>query len=161
MDTTDEIITILDASINPTPVDATVSHYAPKYSTDQIKQMEYDLGAIAKENERLRLDVGSLRRQLMEKSGYIESAKDLIVEAFEIDDFDKDLFIAIAETLEIELTQELSVTINVSFSGTVTVPLGFDMDVIERHIDFEASTNSYTELECDLFTDSIDININD
>ena len=144
-----------------TPIEAAVSQYTPNYSPDQIKQMVYDLGAIAKENERLRLDVGSLRRQLMEKSGYIESAKDLIVEAFEIDDFDKDLFIAIAETLEIELTQELSVTVNVSFSGTVTVPLGFDMDVIERQIVFEASTNSYTELECDLFTDSIDFNIND
>jgi hypothetical protein len=156
----DRIMEVLDASINPTPVDATVSQYTPNYSPDQIKQMQYDLGVIAKENERLRLDVGSLRRQLMEKSRYIESAKDLIVEAFEIDDFDKDLFIAIAETLDIELTKELSVTVNVSFSGTVTVPLGFDMDVIERHIDFEASTNSYTELECDLFTDSIDININ-
>ena len=144
-----------------TPVDATVSHYTPNYSPDQIKQMVYDLGALAKENERLRLDVGSCRRQLMEKSGYIESAKDLILEAFEIDDFDKDLFVAIAEALDIELTKELSVTINVTFSGTVTVPLGFDMDVIENHIEFDASTNSYTELECDLFTDSIDFNIND
>ena len=144
-----------------TPVDATVSHHTPNYSPDQIKQMTYDLDVMAKENERLRLDVGSLRRQLMEKSGYIESAKDLILEAFEIDDFDKDLFVAIAEALDIELTKELNVTINVSFSGTVTVPLGFDMDVIENHIEFDASTNSYTELECDLFTDSIDFNIND
>lgn len=142
------------------PVDATVSDWIPVYSPDQVKQMAYDLGVISKENERLKLDVGSLRRQLMEKSRCIESAKDLIVEAFEIDDFDKDLFVAIAEALEIELTQELSVTVNVSFSGTVTVPLGFDMSIIENQIEFEASTHSYTELECDLFTDSIDFNIN-
>ena len=144
-----------------TPIEATVSDYYPTATPDQIKQMKYDLGVIAKENERLRLDVGSLRKQLNEGQACIESAKEIILEAFDCDDFDKDVVTNIAEALEIELTKELSVTINVTFSGTVTVPLGFDMDVIENHIEFDASTNSYTELECDLFTDSIDFNIND
>ena len=143
-----------------TPVDATVSNYSPNYSPDQIKQMTYDLGVIAKENEQLRLDVGSLRRQMFEKDACLASAKTIILEAFDMDDFDKDVVTAIAEALEIELTQEHSVTINVTFSGTVTVPLGFDMDDLESHIDFEASANSYTDFECDLFTDGVDVNVN-
>jgi hypothetical protein len=146
-----------------TPIDATVTNHALNYSSDQIKQMHYDLSVLAKENEKFRLDVGSLRRQLMEKDSYIANAKTLILEAFDMGDFDKDSFTAVAEALEIELTQEYNVTINVTFSGTVTVPLGFDTECdLENYIDFEASASGYgnEDVECDLFTDGIDVTMN-
>ena len=152
-----------------TPIDATVSQYRPadlsdeytSYSRDQIKQMVYDLSVMSKENERFRLDVGSLRKQLNEGQACIESAKVILLEAFENDDFDKDSFAAVAEALEIELTKEYNVTINVTYSGTITVPLGFDMDYVEDNIDFEASANrNNNEFECDLFTDGIDVTVN-
>ena len=146
-----------------TPVDATVSNYSPNYSPDQIKQMTYDLGVLAKENEGLRLDVGSLRRQLFEKDACLASAKSIILEAFDVDDFDKDVVTAIAEALEIELTKEYSVTVNVTFSGTVTAPIGFDIEGdIENYIDFEASAGGYgnVEIECDLFSDGVEITVN-
>jgi hypothetical protein len=152
-----------------TPVNATVSEYRPvdlsdeytTYSRDQIKQMVYDLGALAKENERFRLDVGSLRKQLNEGQACIESAKEILIEAIEINCIGKDVLINVAEALEIELIKEYNVTINVTFSGTVSVPLGFDMDYIEDHIDFQADANSHNnEVECDLFTEDIDITVN-
>ena len=155
-----------------TPIDATVSAYRPavdlsdnytNYSRDQINQMQYDLGALAKENERFRLDVGSLRKQLNEGQACIESAKVIILQAFEDDDFDKDVVTNIAEALDVSLTKEYQVTINVTFSGTVSVPLGFDTEGdLENYIDFEARTNGYgkEEVECDLFSDGIDITVN-
>ncbi len=161
-----------------TPVDATVSQYRPvdlsdeytSYSRDQIKQMVYDLGALAKENETFRLDIVSLRntisalqRQNSYANNLLANAKVIILEAFDNDDFDKDAFTAVAEALEIVLTKEYDVTINVTFSGTVSVPLGFDMDCdLENYIRFEASNTRWGdgELECDLYPDGIDVTVN-
>ena len=46
----------------------------------------------------------SFNRQLREKDAQFSSVKDIIFEAFDVDEFDKDTVIAIAEVLEIELT---------------------------------------------------------
>ena len=149
-----------------TAVDATVSQWPSATASygdlcdfynayhDSAETMKGDI-------ESLNNTISVLKRQNSYANNLLANAKVIILEAFDNDEFDKDVVTNIAEALEIELTQELNVTINVSFSGTVTVPLGFDMDVIENHIKFDASAISYTELECDLFTDSIDFNIND
>ena len=160
-----------------TPIDATVSQYRPvdlsdeytSYSRDQIKQMVYDLGALSKENETFRLDIVSLRntisalqRQNSYGNNLIKNAKVIILEAFDDDEFDKDAFTAIAEALNVSLTKEYEVTINVTFSGTVSVPLGFDIEGdLENYIDFEARTNGYgsEDIECDLFSDGIDVTV--
>ena len=151
-----------------TPVDTSDAY--TYYSPDQVKQMAYDLGVMAKENETFRLDIVSLRntisalqRQNTYANNCIANAKVIIFEAFENDEFDKDAFTAIAESLNISLTTEHEVTINVTFSGTVSVPLGFDIEGdLENYIDFEARTNGYgsEEIECDLFSDGIDVTIN-
>ena len=157
-----------------TPIDATVSAYRPAvdlsddythYSRDQIKQMVYDLGALAKENETFRLDIVSLRntisalqRQNSYKDNLISKAKVIIFEAFDGDDFDKDVVTNIAEALEIVLTREEEVDITVKFSGTVTVPLGFDVESdLEEYLDFKVKVNNHNDedVECDLFADEV------
>ena len=152
-----------------TPVDTSDAY--TYYSPDQVKQMAYDLGVMAKENETFRLDIVSLRntisalqRQNSYGNNLIKNAKVIILEAFDNDEFDKDAFTAIAEALDISLTKEYEVTINVTFSGTVSVPLGFDMDCdLENYIRFEASNTRWGdgELECDLYSDGIDITVTD
>lgn len=112
--------------------------------------------------ESLNNTISVLKRQNSHGSNCIANAKVIILEAFDDDEFDKDAFTAIAEALDIELTKEYEVTINVTFSGTVSVPLGFDMDCdLENYIDFEARTNGYgsEEVECDLFADGIDVTV--
>lgn len=154
-----------------TPIDATVSAYRPavdlsddytNYSRNQINQMVYDLGALAKENERFRLDVGSLRKQLNEGQACIESAKVIILQAFEDDDFDKDVVNNIAEALEIQLTKKYQVKINVMFSGTITAPIGLDEDDFGNDIEYSVSLNNWRnsdEMELDLYEDVIDFTI--
>jgi hypothetical protein len=161
-----------------TPIDATVSAYRPAvdlsddythYSRDQIKQMVYDLGALAKENETFRLDIVSLRntisalqRQNSYKDNLISNAKVLIVEAFDGDEFGKDVVNNIAEALEIQLTKEYKVKINVMFSGTITAPIGLDEDDFGNDIEYSASLNNWRnsdEMELDLYEDVIDFTI--
>jgi hypothetical protein len=151
-----------------TPVDTSDAY--TYYSPDQVKQMAYDLGVMAKENETFRLDIVSLRntisalqRQNSYGNNLLANAKVIILEAFDNDDFDKDVVTNIAEALDISLTKEYEVTINVTFSGTVSVPLGFDMDCdLENYIRFEASNTRWGdgELECDLYSDGIDVTVN-
>ena len=139
------------------------------YSPDQIKQMAYDLGVIAKENEHLKNNIESLQntcsslgRQINERDMKIANAKLAILEAFDNDSFDRENFEVVAEALEISLTKEVQVTINVTFSGTVDVPIGFDIEgSLENYIDFEATASGWgdVEIECDLFTDGVDVNV--
>jgi len=113
--------------------------------------------------ESLNNTISVLKRQNSYGSNCIANAKVIILEAFDGDDFDKDVVTNIAETLDIELTKEYEVTINVTFSGTVSVPLGFDMDCdLENYIRFEASNTRWGdgELECDLYSDGIDVTVN-
>jgi hypothetical protein len=114
--------------------------------------------------ESLNNTISVLKRQNSYGSNCIANAKVIILEAFDGDDFDKDVVTNIAEALDIELTKEYEVTINVTFSGTVSVPLGFDMDCdLENYIRFEASNTRWGdgELECDLYSDGIDITVTD
>ena len=105
----------------------------------------------------------SFNRQLREKDAQFSSVKDIIFEAFDVDEFDKDTVIAIAEVLEIELTEEVNITAKVLFSGTVTVPLGFDVEKdLETYIEFEATASGRgkEDVECDLCSDGVEITVN-
>ena len=113
--------------------------------------------------ESLNNSISVLKRQNSYANNLLANAKVIILEAFDNDDFDKDVVTNIAEALDVSLTKEYQVTINVTFSGTVSVPLGFDTEGdLENYIDFEARTNGYgkEEVECDLFSDGIDITVN-
>ena len=104
----------------------------------------------------------SFNRQLREKDAQFSSVKDIIFEACDVDEFDKDTVIAIAEALEIELTEEINITAKVLFSGTVTVPLGFNVEEnLETYIEFEApaSRRGSEDVECDLCSDSVKITV--
>ena len=108
--------------------------------------------------ESLNNTISVLKRQNSYANNLLVNAKVIILEAFDNDDFDKDVVTNIAEALEIELTEEINITAKVLFSGTVTVPRGFDIESdLENYIDFEARTNGYgkEEVECDLFADEV------
>lgn len=104
----------------------------------------------------------SLTKLLSEKQNLIDNARLAILEAFDNESFDRENFEVVADALNIELTKEVQVTINVTFSGTVDVPLGFDIEGdLENYIDFEATASGWgnVDIECDLFTDGVDVSV--
>ena len=107
----------------------------------------------------------SFNRQLKEKLAQISGVKDIILEAFDVKEFDKDTVTAIAEALEIELTKEVNITAKVIFCGTVTVPLGFDVEEdLETYIEFEATASGRgsEDVECDLWSEGdVEITVTD
>lgn len=150
-----------------TPVDATVSQWPSAtvsygdmcdfYNAyhDSAETMKGDI-------ESLRNTISSLQRQNSYANNLLDNARLAILEAIDNEDFDRKNFEVVAEALDISLTKEVNVTINVTFSGTVDVPLGFDIEGdLERYIDFEATASGWgnVEIECDLFTDGVDVNV--
>jgi hypothetical protein len=109
------------------------------------------------------LDVNSAQQRIInEQKNHIDNARLAILEAFDNESFDRENFEVVAEALEISLTKEVNVTINVTFSGTVDVPIGFDIEgELENYIDFEATASGWgnVDIECDLFTDGVDVNV--
>ena len=133
-----------------TPIDATVSHYTPNYSPDQIKQMVYDLDVIAKENERFRLDVGSIRKQLNEIKDQIGSVEKYIKEYISNGDLNDELE-HVAKLLDISLVNKYDVIITVTYHGTIEAPAGEDIERFEEHVDFEHSAPFSDEWEFDIY----------
>ena len=112
--------------------------------------------------ESLNNSISVLKRQNSYANNLLANAKVVILEAFDVDEFDKDTVIAIAEVLEIELTEEINITAKVLFSGTVTVPRGFDIENdLENYIEFEATASGRgsEDVECDLCSDSVKITV--
>jgi hypothetical protein len=112
--------------------------------------------------ETLQNTISALGRQINERDMKFANAKAAILEAFDNECFDRENFEVVAEALEISLTKEVQVTINVTFSGTVDVPIGFDIEGdLENYIDFEATASGWgnVDIECDLFTDGVDVNV--
>jgi hypothetical protein len=151
-----------------TPIDATVSAYRPvdlsdeytSYSRDQIKQMVYDLGALAKENERFRLDVGSLRKQLIECHTQISSVEKYIKECSSSGDLNDELE-HVAKLLDITLVNKYDVTITVTYRGTIEIPMSENIDDYHNHIRFEFSDPFTDEWNVDIYEDDIEISYDD
>ena len=139
-----------------TPIEATVSHYTPNYSSDQIKQMVYDLGAIAKENERLRLDAGALRKHLSEGQAMVESVEEYIKECSSSGDLTDELE-HVAKLLDITLVNNYDVTITVTYRGTIEIPMDEDIEDFENHISFEFSAPFSDKWNVDIYQEDIEI----
>jgi hypothetical protein len=140
---------------------ATIATAYPAYSPDQARQAVYDLEVANKKIADLENLLSAQRRIISVEHSKIDNAKALILEAYDVDDFSEDRIQAIAEALEIELTKEYDVTITVTFSGSVTLPLGVDVDDIENYVDFDAEVNRYKDdVEVDLFSDGVDVRVN-
>lgn len=88
------------------------------------------------------------RRQRLEQ--FIASTRDFIITGLS-NEVDEDDLKRLAETLEIELTKEISVTFSVEVTATVTVPIDFDEDDI-TDADFDITveySGSHNDVECD------------
>ena len=74
-------------------------------------------------------------------------------------DFDSDTLSDLAGYFDITLDREYDVTITVTFSGTVTAPMDYDMDDLENDLQAVIDTHHYgnSDVIVDLSEDSMEI----
>lgn len=95
------------------------------------------------------------RTRIMEYVNKVESLETFIKDNHSF--MDEDHVTAICEIFDIVLSQDYDVTVTVTFSGTVSVPLGYDMDNLENDLRAELSSTYGNDVEADLYEDSMDI----
>jgi hypothetical protein len=108
--------------------------------------------------ESLNNSISVLKRQNSYANNLLANAKVIILEAFDNDDFDKDVVTNIAEALDITLVNNYDVTITVTYRGTIEIPMDEDIDNFENHISFEFSAPFSDEWNVDIYQDDIEIN---
>ena len=74
-------------------------------------------------------------------------------------DFDNDTLSDLAGYFDITLDREFDVTITVTFSGTVTAPMDYDMDDLENDLQATIDTHHYgnSDVVVDLSEDNMEI----
>lgn len=95
------------------------------------------------------------RTRIMEYANKVERLETFIKDNHSF--MDDDHVTEICEIFDIVLSQDYDVTVTVTFSGTVSVPLGYDMDNLENDLRAELSASYGNDVEADLYEDSMDI----
>jgi hypothetical protein len=94
-----------------------------------------------KANDRIRM-IDNLEEWLKEQHDYL----------------DEDTVQSLADIFGLELTKDYDVTITVTFSGTVTAPLDYDMDELENVLEARLDTSYYSgDVVVDFMEDNMDI----
>ena len=91
----------------------------------------------------------------------IDNVATIIKDAIIADDIDIDTLKGIAQELNIELAREVRVNIKINASGTVTVPIEFDLDDIDNELSVEFGNNYGTDVEFDIEVDDMTVDCED
>jgi len=135
------------ASTETTPEELVYDPYAkivvnvsPSYSSVTPEVLEAHQVTSLKNNEEVR------KQRIIKVNSQIDNVRNYLIENYdELGDHADE----IARLLDIELTNEVTVDVNVTFSVTMTLPVGTDADSVEGH-DFSfdiTSENSDYEIQ--------------
>ena len=103
----------------------------------------------------------TLQKMYSRVTDQIDNVATIIKDAIIADDIDIDTLKGIAQELNIELTREVRVNIKINASGTVTVPIEFDLDDIDNELSVEFGNNYGTDVEFDIEVDDMTVDCED
>jgi hypothetical protein len=95
------------------------------------------------------------RGKAHEKQSMIDNLEEYIKDQF--DYIDENISQSIVDIFGFNITKDYDVTITVTFSGVVTVPLNFDMDRLEDSLNASLDASYYSDIESDFSEDRMDI----
>ena len=86
----------------------------------------------------------------------IDNLEQYVKENF--DYIDEDVSQSLVDIFALEITKDYDVTVTVTFSGTVSVPLNYDMDSLENDLNASLDSNYYSaNVEADFSEDRMEI----
>jgi len=101
-----------------------VVNVSPSYASVTPEVLEAHQVTSLKNNETIRT------QRIVKLNGQIDNVREYLLENYDELDNHAD---EIARLLDIELTNEVTVDVNVTFSVTMTLPMGTDADSVEGH----------------------------
>ena len=90
-----------------------------------------------------------------ENQAKIDNLEEYVTENF--DYIDENVAQELIDIFGFEITKDYDVTVTVTFSGTVTAPLNFDMDDLENSLDARLDFSYYADGTADFMEDKMEI----
>lgn len=136
--------------IDPSFDTATITPYPPTPLEEKVADLEKQLKSMTDNYE-------YVRERLRKRDNQVDDLESFLKENHSA--MDSDHVEEIAGIFGISLEKEYDVTITVTFSGTVSAPMDFDMDDLENEIQASIDTTYYSNssITVDVSEDGMDI----
>lgn len=132
------------------PSMATLTEYPP------VEGLEIKVADLTKELEAMISDRNFWQEKANNRLRMIDELEEYLKENHQY--MDEDVVERLADIFSLELTRDYDVTVIVKFSGTVTVPLNYNMDDLENALTANLDASYYAgDVEADFGEDSMDI----
>jgi hypothetical protein len=148
----------------PTNITVTVGEPRPAFEpapTPNLTELSLRINTLEREVERVtdlhqRCQVANVEYE-NQKSEFEDRLKD----AVENDEIDGDLAKEFADIFDLTLDKEYRITLEASWTGTITVPFGFDVDNLDFEFPFPELSYSCNECDMDIDEDNTSHDVSD
>lgn len=130
---------------------ATITPYPPT-----IQELETKVSDLEKQLQFMENDRNFWQEKAHDRIRMIDNLEEWLKE--NNDYLDEDTVQSLADIFGLELTKEYDVQVTVTFTGTVTAPLDYDMDDLENVLEARLDTSYYSgDVVVDFMEDNMDI----
>jgi chromosome segregation ATPase len=142
--------------IDPSMTD--IHPYPPTMQELELRVIELntEINRLTSEIEAMRNDREFWREKYNVRMAQIDNLQEYVKENF--DYIDENVSQELVDIFALEITRDYDVTVTVTFSGTVSVPLNYDMDNLENDLNASLDSHYYSgDVEADFSEDRMEI----
>jgi hypothetical protein len=137
--------------IDPSFDTATITPYPPT-----IQELETEINRLTSEIEVVTNDREFWREKYNARMAQIDNLQQYVKENF--DYIDENVSQELVDIFGLNITRDYDVTVTVTFSGTVSVPLNYDMEGLENDLSASLESHYYSaDVEADFMEDRMEI----
>ena len=129
---------------------ATITPYPPT-----IQELEQKVAGLENELQFMTNDRNFWQTKAHERQLMIDNLENYVKENF--DYIDENISQELVDIFGLDISRDYDVTVTVTFSGTVSVPLNFDMDDLENSLDARLEFSYYADGTADFMEDRMEI----
>ena len=121
----------------------------------RVIELNTEINRLTSEIEAIQSDRDYWRGQTNNRQAQIDGLEMYLKENF--DHIDENVTQELVDIFSLNITKEYDVEITVTFSGTVSVPLNYDMDNLENDLNASLEATYYSDIESDFSEDRMEI----
>jgi outer membrane murein-binding lipoprotein Lpp len=122
----------------------------------RVIELNTEINRLNSEVEAMRNDREFWREKYNVRMAQIDNLQEYVKENF--DYIDENVSQELVDIFALEITRDYDVTVTVTFSGTVSVPLNYDMDNLENDLNASLDSHYYSaDVEADFSEDRMEI----
>jgi hypothetical protein len=121
-----------------------------------MQELEREISRLTSELESATFDRDLWKSKYLSRMDQIDNLEQYVKENF--DYIDEEISQSLVDIFGLEISKDYDVTVTVTFSGTVSVPLNYDMDSLENDLNASLESHYYSaNVEADFSEDRMEI----